>query len=62
MSSVRLTLVLALSAAFALPAVAAPDARRAKHDMSCAYFAANPEDDNGPPIAFFADLSPGEES
>ena len=58
----RIPLILALAAAIALPAVAAPDPRRPKVDMSCAYFAANPDDDNGPPITFFADLSPEEES
>ena len=58
----RFLLIIALAAATALPAAAAPDPRRPKHDMSCAYFAANPDDDNGPPITFFANLAPEEES
>lgn len=58
----RTSIILALAVAIALPALAAPDPRRPKHDMSCAYFAANPDDDNGPPITFFANLSPEEES
>ena len=62
MSRMRILIISVLAAAFALPASAAPDPRRPKHDMSCAYFAPNPDDDNGPPITFFADLSPGEES
>lgn len=58
----RIPVILLVAAALAMPALAAPDPRRPQVDASCAYFAANPDDDNGPPIAFFADLSPNEES
>lgn len=49
-----LLVAVAASAAFAQPAP--------KSDLSCAYFSPNPDDREGPPINFFADMSADEES
>jgi hypothetical protein len=51
-----------LTVAAATAVVAADPPKRPRPDMSCAYFSPDPDDVNGPPIRFYADLSADEES